>query len=260
MPLVEIVRGGTSSDETVALAKAFASKLGKTTVVSGDSAGFIVNRILTPYMLETARLFQAGVPAYDIDKAMKTYGMPMGPLELMDVVGLDICGHVVDSMHQAFGERFAPPAIMQEMKTQKLLGMKGGKGIYLWDKPYGKKIFDKKTKKYVLNPEVLAAIKAPKSPKNMTEIQDRLALVMVNEAARCIEEGVITDASQLDLSMIMGTGFAPFRGGVLRYADAEGIHTVVQKLEWLATVAGDSYKPCELLKRMAKHGETFYRK
>src|SRR5277367_3621973 len=148
----------------------------------------------------------------------------------MDEVGLDICAHVVDTMHGAFGERLAPPTILADIKAKNLLGKKGGKGIYLWDAPGGKKVFDKKTKKYVFNPEVLAAVTAPKSPKQMTEIQDRLVLAMVNEAARCMEEGIVAEPSQLDLAMIFGTGFPPFRGGVLRYADSEGINNVHQKL------------------------------
>lgn len=257
MPLVEVVRGETTSEETAAVAKAFAMKLGKTTVVTADSPGFVVNRILTPYMLETVRLLEQGVPAHDIDKAMKAWGMPMGPLELMDEVGLDICAHVVDTMHGAFGERFAPPAILAEIKAKKLLGKKGDKGVYLWKD--GKKVFDKKTKKYVLNQELVDAVKAPKSPKHVTEIQDRLVLAMVNEAARCMQEGVVTEASQLDLAMIFGTGFAPFRGGVLRYADQEGIKLAVQKLTWLSKVAGENYVPAEVLHPMAAHGLTFYR-
>jgi 3-hydroxyacyl-CoA dehydrogenase/enoyl-CoA hydratase/3-hydroxybutyryl-CoA epimerase len=259
MPLVEVVRGEHTSAETIAVAKAFAMKLGKTTVVTTDSPGFIVNRILTPYMLETIRLVEQGVPPADIDKAMKTYGMPMGPLELMDEVGLDICAHVVDTMHGALGERLAPAAIMAHLKAKNLLGKKGGKGIYLWDAPGGKKVFDKKAKKYVFNPEVIDAITAPKSPKHVTEIQDRLALAMVNEAARCMQEGIVDDPSQLDLAMIFGTGFPPFRGGVLRYADTEGLAVIVQKLEWLAKVAGENYEPAPLLREMAKRGQTFYR-
>ncbi len=267
MPLVEVVSSGETSDETIALAKAFAMKLGKTTVVTADSAGFVVNRILTPYMLETVKLFEQGVPPQDIDKAMKTFGMPMGPLELMDEVGLDICAHVVDTLHGAVGDRLAPPAFLEEIKPkifsktkgEEMLGKKSGKGIYLWDAPGGKKVFDKKTKRYAFNPEALAAVKAPKTPKHITEIQNRLVLAMVNEAARCMQEGVVAEPSQLDLAMIFGTGFAPFRGGVLRYADQEGIRTVVQKLTWLAKVAGPNYEPAEILVKMAAEGKTFYR-
>jgi len=258
MPLVEVVRGETTSEDAVAVGKSFAMKLGKTTVVTADSPGFVVNRILTPYMVETVRLLEAGVPAADIDKAMKAFGMPMGPLELMDEVGLDICAHVVNTMHGALGQRVAPPDILSVIKERQLLGKKGGKGIYLWDQPHGKKVFDKKTKKYLFNDEILSAVKAPKAPKHITEIQDRLALVMVNEAIRCLEEGIVSDPSQLDLAMIFGTGYPPFRGGVLRYADQEGLRVIEQKLTWLAEVASENYRPAKLLKQMVKDGANFY--
>lgn len=258
MPLVEVVRGKETSDTTIGVTKSFAMKLGKTTVVTEDAPGFVVNRILAPYMLEAIRLFEDGVPPEDIEKAMKTFGMPMGPLELLDEVGLDIAAHVVNTMHGALGERMAPPAVLETLKGMKLLGRKGGKGIYLFDKAGGSKIKDKKTKKYVFNPEVLAAIKAPRSPKTMGEIQDRLVLAMVNEAARVMEEGVVSEPSQLDLAMLFGTGFPPYRGGVLRYADQQGLPDVAQKLTWLSKVASGNYAPAALVSAKAAAGRKFY--
>jgi len=250
MPLVEIVRGKETSDETEALAKAYASKLGKTTVVTADSPGFVVNRILAPYMREAIVMMEQGVPLEDIEKAATSFGLPMGPLALLDEVGLDICAKVIHVLHDALGDRLAPPSILTAIESLKLLGKKGGKGIYL---------YDEKGKRAGFNPDVLAAIKAPARPKTRGEIQDRLYLAMLNEAVRCLEEGVISDPAQLDLAMIMGTGFPPFLGGVLRYADTLGSKVVLHKLDLLSTVAGENYRPSELLRKKAAAGETFYR-
>ncbi len=257
MPLVEVVRGESTSETTLAAAKIFAMKLGKTTVVTGDAPGFVVNRILAPYMREAIVMMEAGVPLEDIEKAATSYGLPMGPLALLDEVGLDIAGHVIHTLHGALGERLSPPAILKVIEEKKLLGKKGGKGIYLYDAE-GKRLFDKKTKKYVFNPDVVAAITAPKSPKLKGEIIDRLILPMVNEAAMCLQEGVVNEPSQLDLAMIFGTGFPPFEGGVLRYADTLGTKTVHQKLSYLSQVAGANYAPCQLLKDKAAKGDKFY--
>jgi 3-hydroxyacyl-CoA dehydrogenase / enoyl-CoA hydratase / 3-hydroxybutyryl-CoA epimerase len=249
MLLVEIVKANTSSKETLAKAQSFAMKLGKTTVTTGDAPGFVVNRILAPYLREAIVLLQEGVPPEDIDKAMTSFGMPMGPLALMDEVGLDIGEKVIHVLHAALGERMAPPAIMKTVADKKLLGKKGGKGLYLYDEA---------GKRAGFNPEITAAIKVEPKPKLKGEIQDRLVLIMVNEAARCLEEGVISDPSQLDLAMVFGTGFAPFYGGVLRYADQVGTRVIRQKLEYLSKVAGQSYEPCQLLIEKAQRGENFY--
>jgi 3-hydroxyacyl-CoA dehydrogenase/enoyl-CoA hydratase/3-hydroxybutyryl-CoA epimerase len=259
MPEVELVRGESSSDAALVVGKNFAMKLGKKVTLVNDRPGFIVNRILAPYMLEAIRLFEAGVPGETIDKAMRNFGMKMGPLELLDEVGLDIAAHVVNTMHGALGERMTPPALLSKLAELKLLGKKGGRGMYLWTGPDGKKVFDAKTKKYLFNPDVVAAVTAPKSPRSETEIQDRLVLAMVNEAARCMEEGIVAEPSQLDMAMIFGTGFAPFRGGPLRYADQEGLAVVAQKLTWLSQVASANYAPAASILAKAKTSEPFYR-
>ena len=249
MLLVEIVKAKTTSNETVAAAQLFAMKLGKTTVVTGDAPGFVVNRILAPYLREAIILLQEGVSPEEIDKAMTTFGMPMGPLALMDEVGLDIGEKVIHVLYAALGERMSPPAILSVVAEKKLLGKKGHKGLYL---------YDENDRRDGFNPEIVEAVKVPANPKLRGEIQDRLALIMVNEAARCIEEGVISAPSQLDLAMVFGTGFAPFTGGVLRFADQTGLPIVLQKLQYLSEVAGESYKPCKLLVDKAQRGENFY--
>jgi 3-hydroxyacyl-CoA dehydrogenase/enoyl-CoA hydratase/3-hydroxybutyryl-CoA epimerase len=249
MKLVEVVAADTSSNETLALAKLFGMKVGKTTVVTNDGPGFVVNRILSPYMAEAIKLLEAGVPAEEIDKAATKFGMPMGPIALLDEVGLDIVTHVINVMHAALGERLAPPAIVATIAQHKLLGKKGGKGMYL---------YDAKGKRAGLNPDIQAAIKAAPTSMSTSTIQDRLFLPMVNEAALCLQEGIIHDPSQLDLAMIFGTGFAPFLGGVLGYADTIGIKTLHQRLEHLSKVSGDNYKPAQLIVDMAAAGKGFY--
>jgi 3-hydroxyacyl-CoA dehydrogenase/enoyl-CoA hydratase/3-hydroxybutyryl-CoA epimerase len=249
MPLVEIVKGEATSEETLALAKQFAMKLGKTTVTVADAPGFVVNRILAPYLREAVILLEAGVNPEMIDKAMTGFGMPMGPFTLMDEVGLDIGAKVTHVLHEALGERMSAPALMSQLEHLKLTGKKGGKGFFL---------YDENGKKAGLNPDVSAAIETPKAVIGAGAIQDRLVLIMVNEAARCLEEEVVSDAAQLDLAMIMGTGFPPFRGGVLRYADQIGIKIIHQKLAFLSKVAGENYVPCKLILQKAAVVENFY--
>lgn len=249
MPLVEIVKGSKTSEETISLAMSFAMDLDKTTVVTSDSPGFVVNRILAPYMREAAVLAGEGVPIEDIDKAMKSFGMPMGPMALLDEVGLDIAGKVVHVMYEALGERLAEPPLMKSIQTLKLLGKKGGKGIYL---------YNEKGKPDGVNPDLQALIKTAACKLQKSQIQDRLVLLVLNEAVRCLEENVVSDPAQLDLALIFGTGFPPFEGGILRYADSQGVRLLCDKLELLAQSEGPRYAPCELLREKARKREKFY--
>lgn len=251
MQLVEVIRGAKSSESAIAVLKAYGNRIKKKAVTTADAPGFLVNRILAPYLYEAIRLIAAGVPLKDIDDAIKRFGLPMGPLELLDEIGLDTSCKVIHVLHKALGERMAPPAIIKFIEDSKLLGKKGGKGIYLYDKA-GKRLG--------FNPEFTAALAGvTASPRSRTEIQDRLMLVMVNEAARCIEEGIVTDPAQIDLAMLYGMGFPAFRGGVVRYGDTIGSRALVQKLEWLASVSGDNYRPAALLRSNADRGVRFYR-
>lgn len=249
MPLVEIILGGNTSDGAAASAQAFATRLGKTTVYCLDRPGFIVNAILTPYLLEAVKLLEQGVPIEEIEKTMQSFGMPMGPLTLLDEVGLDVAGHVARVLNTAFGPRLAPPALLAKIDEAKLTGKKGGEGIYLYEAG----------KRTTLNPKVSAQITAQPNKKQKGEILDRLTLAMVNEAARVLESGIVTDPRVLDLAMIFGTGFPPFQGGPLRYADSVGIKVIYQKLKMLSTVAGENYAPCQLIVDMAARGQSFYR-
>lgn len=263
MPLVEVVKGSTTSDETLACAKTFSMKLGKTTVTTNDAPGFVVNRILAPYMREAIVMAEEGVPMADIERAALSFGMKMGPFVLLDEVGLDIAGHVINTLHKALGNRMSPPAILKTIESLKLLGRKGGKGIYLYDEKGERKFvmegkrFGAKKKRFLFNPDVEATLPQTPKKKSTGEIADRLFLAMAAEAALCMQEGVIDDASQLDLAMIFGTGFPPFVGGPLRYMDSMGTALAYQKLAYLSKVAGENYKPCDLLKEKGGKGEKF---
>lgn len=251
MKLVEVVRAEQSSEETLATLIAFAGvALGKVTVVTADKPGFAVNRILAPYLYEAIRLMEQGVPLEDIEKAMTSYGMPMGPLELLDEVGLDIAAKVIHILHDALGDRISPPAILGWLESQKLVGKKGGKGIYLYGEDGRRAGF---------NPDLVAALNVTPAPKSRAEIQSRLELAAINEAARCLEEGVVEDAAAIDLAMIYGTGFAPFRGGPLRRADQLGLRIVNQKLALLAQVSGGNYEPAAIVGELAGKRATFYK-
>ena len=158
----------------------------------------------------------------------------------------------------------APPEIMTAIEALKITGRKGGKGIYLYGadgkrQSYVEKKGKKRIKRYVFNPDVVAAIKAPANPKMPGEIRDRLVLVMVNEACRVVEEGMVNDPSELDLAMIFGIGFPPFHGGVLKYADQLGVKIAAEKLTLLSQVSGGNYIPAKLLLDKASRGESFYK-
>lgn len=249
MKFVEVIKGAKTSEATADVLQAFAAKLGKITRPFGDSAGFAVNRILAPYMFEAMKLLEEGVPAEDIEKAMTKFGMPMGPLALMDEVGLDICANVVRVMNKALGARVSPTALMGRIKELKLLGKKGGKGIYL---------YDEKGKQKGFNPELLASVSATPVKKKIEEIQDRMVLAMVRESVLCMEEGIASEADDLNLAMILATGWSPFRGGPLRYADALGARALEQKLALLYQATGDkNYAPARLLAAKAQSGKSF---
>jgi 3-hydroxyacyl-CoA dehydrogenase/enoyl-CoA hydratase/3-hydroxybutyryl-CoA epimerase len=220
MPLVEIVRGEKTSDEVLARTARLALDLGKTPVVTKDCAGFLVNRVLGPYLDEAVRLMERGVNPILIDRALKRFGMPMGPCELIDEVGLDIAAHAGASLEAAYGERMKACRYLAPLLEAGQMGKKSGAGIFTWS---GKKKSLKKNRK----------LPKPKGRFSMSEeaIIDRLVLAMVNEAARALQEEVVSGPRQLDLATVFGMGFAPFHGGVLRYADTRGHEDIVRHLE-----------------------------
>ena len=248
MQLVEVVKGPQTSPETVQRAAQFARQIGKLPVVVQDSPGFLVNRILVPYLLEAGLLFESGSSATDIDEAMLDFGMPMGPLRLIDEIGVDIAADVAATLAAKFSDRLRVPEMLAKMVTAGWLGRKSGRGFYIYS---GKKTAPHGELSSFCRDRVAATL-------SRAELQQRLALLLVNEAARCVEEKIATGPDMVDFAMVMGTGFAPFRGGPLRYAEAFGLRRVVAELERLRTVAGPRFVRCDLLERLAAEGGHFY--
>ena len=252
MPLVEVVRGTRSSDHAVATTYALALTLGKVPVVTNDGPGFLVNRILGPYMNEAGFLLADGASVEAVDGAAKKFGMPMGPLRLVDEVGIDISRHAGQSLYEALGDRLTPSAPFVALADSGLLGKKGGLGFYRYENG----------KEKGPDPEIYAVLSSAVPDVRATlgehEIRGRLVLAMVNEAARVLEEGVVQRAGDVDLGMIMGTGFPPFRGGLLRFADTIHTRTILSRLEELEERHGTRFAPAELVRRLARENRGFY--
>jgi 3-hydroxyacyl-CoA dehydrogenase/enoyl-CoA hydratase/3-hydroxybutyryl-CoA epimerase len=225
LPLVEVIRCEDTVQEAMDIGFAFTKGIGKFPLECMSSPGFVVNRILAPYMGEAMALAHEGVPLAEIDKAAVRFGMPMGPIELADSVGLDIAQHVAGILTIASG-RSVPDNDLAEMVDKGLLGRKSGQGYYKWEN--GKPV--KPT--------------ADGSPVP-DDIEDRLILPMVNEAVACLSEGVVANADLLDAGVIFGTGFAPFRGGPINYARERGVDAVVSALQGLAGRHGERFAPHE---------------
>lgn len=250
MPLVEVVAGKKTSPETVAAAVALMKEVGKTPVVVQDCAGFLVNRILIPSLNESGRLLEEGVPAQRIDKVSEEFGMPMGPFRLSDEVGLDVALKASAGLERAYGSRMKVARIFESIAETDLLGKKGGKGFYIHE-----------GKKASYNPEIdklLGSTRGRGEEVTDEEILDRILLIQVNEASRCLEEGIVSSPRHVDMGLIMGAGFPPFRGGLLQWADGQGTQSIVSKLEALAKQHGERFVPSDLLKQMAKENKKFY--
>lgn len=249
MPLLEVIRGEKTSEETLATAVAFGKKLGKTVVVCNDGPGFIVNRILGPYINEAGHLLQEGNSIESIDEAMIDFGMPLGPLELVDQVGIDVAGKAAEVLSSAFGDRLQPSTLIGKALADGRLGKKNGRGIYQWND--GRR-GDPDAAIYGL------LDRQPPKRSSIESMQERMVLAMVNEAARILEERIASSAADVDLAMIFGTGFPPFRGGLLRYADSRGAAEIVETMQLLVARGLDRFTPCEPLQRLAAAKLAFY--
>ncbi len=246
MQLVEIVAARQTSPEVLQRALRFVQQIGKLPVIVKDSPGFLVNRILMPYLIEAGNLFEAGASVAELDKAMLDFGMPMGPMALLDEVGIDVAMHVAQTLALSYSERMVIPASLGKMVQAGLLGRKTGRGFYLHAK--GR------------NPQPNQDLPVTRQPATHDTrlLQERMVLLMVNEAARCLEEEVVREPADVDFAMIMGTGFAPFRGGPLRYADTLGIANLVATMDGLVASGFRHFAPCALLRSMAAGGKGFY--
>jgi 3-hydroxyacyl-CoA dehydrogenase/enoyl-CoA hydratase/3-hydroxybutyryl-CoA epimerase len=249
MQLVEIVRGPRTSPAALATAVQFAKSIGKLPVIARDSPGFLVNRILLPYMVEAVWLFAEGVPAAEIDRLMLEFGMPMGPMRLCDEVGLDVAQHVAKDLERRLPQGVPINDTLEKMVANGWLGKKSGRGFYNHQAKGGRS---------VPNPDVaFLQGTTPRSHDAATRL-DRMVLIMVNEAARVLAEEVVSSPEDVDFGMIMGTGWAPFRGGPLRYADARGIQEIVQRLDVLGRDIAPHFTPADYLRQLAQSGRGFY--
>jgi 3-hydroxyacyl-CoA dehydrogenase/enoyl-CoA hydratase/3-hydroxybutyryl-CoA epimerase len=250
MPLVEVIRGAKTSDESVATIASFARKLGKTVVICNDGPGFVVNRILGPYMNESGFLLEEGNSIESIDKAMVDFGMPMGPMALLDEVGIDVAAKVAAILKDRLtGRTIEQSRVVDVLYGDHRLGKKGNKGLY--------KYADGKRGDPDESVYKLLGVAAP-HPVDPQLAADRMVFAMINEAAVILEEKIVGSAAELDLAMIMGTGFPPFRGGLLRYADSIGVARIVSRLEEFATRHGKRFTPTDALRRLAARSAKFY--
>jgi 3-hydroxyacyl-CoA dehydrogenase / enoyl-CoA hydratase / 3-hydroxybutyryl-CoA epimerase len=251
MPLLEVIVTPTTSAETIVTVVEFGRRIGKTVIIVNDAPGFYVNRILAPYINEAGMLLDEGVAIDAIDKAMAQFGFPVGPINLIDEVGLDIAGKSGAIMAESFGARMQPSVALQKVLGAGRLGRKGKKGFYEYDEK-GKRV-DVDESVYQLYPGGTKRTTAPRE-----EVQRRLSLAMVNEAARCLEEGIIRSPRDGDIGAVFGIGFPPFRGGPFRHMDAVGIAEVVKQLEALDARYPGRFTPAAVLVEMAASGKTFY--
>jgi len=247
MKLVEVVIAQETSDDTKEHALAFVRQIGKLPVVVRDSPGFLVNRVLFPYLLDAAELFENGVEAEKIDNALMKWGMPMGPLRLIDEIGIDVTVDIATTLEKAYGRRDRAPEILRRMRESKLLGRKSGGGFYKYE-----------GREQLPNPPPPGTGSAAASESvAKADFASRLMFLMVNEAARCIEEKVVESPEDADYGMILGTGFAPHRGGPLRFAEHFGLKKIVEEMNRLAQ-SDEKFVPCEILKKHVRDGTKFY--
>ena len=243
MPLVEIIRTESSSEAALATALGLAERLGKTAVLVADRPGFLVNRLLATYLNEAGYLLADGADVAGIDRALKEFGMPMGPCRLLDEIGFDIAGHVAKEMTRAFGDRMRPSPALDTLTHLGRLGKKNGRGFYTYS-----------GREERVDREVSRAFASRRRGVKTAEIVDRCLLILVNEAMYALSEGVVARAGDVDLAMVLGTGFPPYRGGPLAWAEALGVRSVRDRLRELSDLRGERFSPAPALDRVADAG------
>ena len=261
MPLLEIVVGKDTSDWVTASCVEFGKKQDKTVIVVNDGPGFYTTRILAPFINEATHMVYEGMAIEDVDDALKQAGFPVGPITLLDEIGIDVASHIAETMEKSFGERLAPLAAMQKVVDDDRKGRKNKRGFYLYTEqknPLSSLLNgDSKTVDESIY-KVLGANSPGSKTMNADSIAERCLLQMVNEAAYCLEEGILRSARDGDIGAIFGLGFPPFLGGPFRYADAIGLDSLVSKLQVLEAEHGIRFSPAPSLVKMAKQGKTFY--
>jgi 3-hydroxyacyl-CoA dehydrogenase/enoyl-CoA hydratase/3-hydroxybutyryl-CoA epimerase len=254
MPLVEIVSHEKTVKPALAKAACLVSSLDKTAVLVKDSPGYLINRILTRYLLETASLAQEEIPLNWIEQAALEFGMPMGPLELLDEVGLDIALKVARSLNTKLDNRMELSPLLNQVEDLGITGKKSGNGIYLWDS-HGKR--------GNLNPLLIDNLKLKVSSEKagkevLDELSLRLILPMIDEAAYCLSEKIVSKAREIDMALVLGIGFPPFRGGLLKYADSIGIKEINNKLRSISSQLKNNKAICPLLQKYEDENRSFY--
>jgi 3-hydroxyacyl-CoA dehydrogenase/enoyl-CoA hydratase/3-hydroxybutyryl-CoA epimerase/3-hydroxyacyl-CoA dehydrogenase/enoyl-CoA hydratase/3-hydroxybutyryl-CoA epimerase/enoyl-CoA isomerase len=251
MPLVEVIRGAKTSDETVATAVAYAKNIGKSPIVVNDGPGFLVNRLLLPYMNEALELISDGAEVKAIERAAKDFGMPMGPITLYDVIGLDTAFYAGRVMYEAFPERTVASPILAAMVKANRLGQKTGSGFYAYKDKSGRGTPDPAAD------QIIKTYVRKEGKFTQEQITHRLFLPMVLEATRILEAKVVRNVRDVDLGLIFGVGFPPFKGGLLFWADTLGAAKIVELLKGLDGL-GPRAEPTPMLLEMAKTGRKFY--
>ena len=250
MPLAEVIAHEKTSDSTISTTVDLARKQGKTPIVVKDGAGFYVNRILAPYMNEAADLLMSGQAVDHIDQSLLKFGFPVGPIKLLDEVGIDVGTKIGPILQAQFGDRFASNPAFEKVLADDRKGKKNKRGFYSYSgKKSGKQVDD----------TVYSLLDiSPSSNVSKEQIAERCVLLMLNEAAMCLDEGVIRSARDGDIGAIFGIGFPPFLGGPFRYIDALGVSHVISRLEYYQALYGDKFSPANSLKKMAEVGKNFY--
>jgi len=251
MPLLEVVRGGRTDDATIVKAVTAGKKLGKTVIVVNDGPGFYTTRILAAFLNEAGHLLDGGARIDALDRALVKFGFPVGPITLLDEVGLDVAGKVTDVLGEAFGNRIRPPDTLRSVVADGRTGRKGRKGFYEYDAKGKKGGVDESV--YDLFP------RSDEVEFPVEEMQERTVMAMVNEAARCMEEGVLRSPRDGDIGAVFGLGFPPFLGGPFRWMDAVGSGEVVDRLESLQDRFGTRFAPAEELVTMAVRDDRWRR-
>lgn len=256
MPLVEVIRGKKTSDATIATAVTYARKLGKTPVVMHDGPGFLVNRLLLPYMNEAALMLCEGASIREVDRAAKDFGMPMGPITLYDVVGIDVAVHAGRTMLEAFPDRVVPAEILKKLFDAGRLGQKVGRGFFDYGPAKGSK--PPRGEESAEVAKFLDECRTGEAKKfKPEEITDRLFLPMLLEATRVLEDKLVGDPRDVDLALIFGIGFPPFKGGLFFWADQVGTAKIAEKLKAYAAL-GKRFEPTKLLTKVASTDSKFY--
>jgi 3-hydroxyacyl-CoA dehydrogenase/enoyl-CoA hydratase/3-hydroxybutyryl-CoA epimerase len=249
MPLLEVITTKQTADWVTATCVETGKRQGKTVIVVNDGVGFYTSRILAPYMNEAAYLLAEGADISDIDKALVDFGFPVGPITLLDEVGIDVADKVGHIMEEAFGERMKAPAHTEGLVKDGRLGRKAKKGFYRYD-----------GKKKEVDATIYALLPHGKDRKRLDrqEVAERCALQMVNEAVLCLGEGILRSPRDGDIGAIFGLGFPPFLGGPFRYADAQGLGRILQRLEHYQERFGKRFTPAPLLSEHVKSSKRFY--